>query len=225
MFLDSSQSVHQTGCFTGTSTVKLSTGETRLLSELKIGEKVLSMDSNGNLVYSEVFMFLDRCVDQLREFIRIETDSGASITATPSHLIYVWRSIDKKSQTISDYKYADHIQINDFVLVNVNGLLKPQKVINIKNELHRGIYAPLTYDGTIIVNSVSASCYAMIDRQSIAHISFAPMRMFYSTIELFSTTNSNSIEQNQLPNGIHWYARALNKFKDICLPSKWFYQT
>lgn len=167
-------------------------------------------------------MFLDRNEDQLREFVRIETDSGASITATPSHLIYVWRPSTAEGKTISNYKFAGHVEIEDYVLVDVDGILKPQKVISIKNELHKGIYAPLTYDGTIIVDSVSASCYAMIDTQSIAHYSFAPMRMLYSTIELFS---SNSIDSNEIPNGIHWYARALNKFKDICLPSKWFYQT
>lgn len=217
-FADSSQDRHQNGCFPATSTVQTSTGETRLLSELKVGEKVLSVNGAGELVYSEVFMFLDRDEEQSREFVKIETDGGASVTATPSHLIYVWRSAQ---ETISDYKFAGLVQVDDFVLVNVNGTLQPQKVVAIKSELHRGVYAPLTYDGTIVVDAVSASCYALIDTQRLAHFSMAPMRMLHATEEWLT---GNSIESDA-PRGVHWYARTLNKLTSIFLPSKWFYQT
>lgn len=213
--LDSSQAAHQTGCFTGSSIVLTSTGDTRLLSELKIGEKVLSMDSNGNTVFSEVYMFLDRDEDQTREFVKIETDGGASITATPSHLIYTTNSL-----LIANYKFAANVQIDDFVLVNVNGTLEPRKVLRIENEIHRGVYAPLTYDGTIIVNSISASCYALVDTHSLAHMSLMPMRVYYSIKKMFY----GSVIDNNLPRGIHWYANALNKFKNLFLPSNWFYR-
>lgn len=208
---------HQTGCFSGSSTVLTSTGETRLLSELKIGERVLSMDSNGKTVFSEVYMFLDRNTDQTREFIKIETDGGASITATPSHLIYVWHTAS--SSETAQYKFAGNIQIDDFVLVNVNGILEPRKVQRIESEIHRGVYAPLTYDGTIIVNSISASCYALVDTHSLAHLSLMPMRVYYSMKYFF---NDNSVDST-LPRGIHWYANALNNFRNVFLPSSWFY--
>lgn len=216
--LDSSQAAHQTGCFTGNSTVLTSTGDTRLLSELKIGEKVLSMDNSGNTVFSEVYMFLDRNEDQTREFVKIETDGGASITATPSHLIYVWHTTS--STLNANYKFAGNVQIDDFVLVNVNGTLEPHRVLRIENELHRGVYAPLTYDGTIIVNSISASCYALVDTHSLAHMSLMPMRVYYSIKFFF---NGSTID-NTLPRGIHWYANALNKYKNLFLPSNWFYR-
>ena len=41
-----------------------------------------------------------------------------------------------------------------------------------------GIYAPLTREGNIVVNSVVASCYAVISDQDLAHLSFAPVRWF-----------------------------------------------
>lgn len=206
------------GCFTGTSTVQTSAGETKSMRDLMIGERVLSMNGNGDLVYSEVFMFLDRNERESREFVKIDTDGGASISATPSHLIYVWQSL---GQTISDYRFAAHIRTGDYVLVNVNGTLQPQRVIGLQDELHRGIYAPLTYDGTIVVNSISASCYAVIDTQSFAHFGLAPMRMLHSMEQWLG---GNSIE-SEMPRGIHWYARALTKFKNVFLPAKWFYQT
>lgn len=229
LIADSSQASHQTGCFTGDSTVQTSTGETRLLSELRIGEKVLSMDRNGELKFSKVFMFLDRVTDQQREFVRIETNSNnqtTSITATPSHLIYIWSKNNDLMADKSDslnFKFAELVEVGDYVMVAVNGTLEPQRVKKISIELHKGVYAPLTYDGTIVVNSVTASCYALVEKHNLAHWSFAPMRALHTAEEFIGI--SNGIDMTHMPRGIHWYAAALNKFKDIFLPSKWFYQT
>lgn len=176
------------------------------------------MDSHGNTVFSEVYMFLDRNVDQTRNFIKIITDGGASITATPSHLIYVWHA--SSFSLTANYKFAANVKIDDFVLVNVNGTLEPRKVHRIENEIHRGVFAPLTYDGTIIVNSISASCYALVDTHSLAHMSLMPMRVYYSIKRMF---NGGAIDKT-LPRGIHWYANALNKFTNLFLPSNWFYR-
>lgn len=224
---DSSQAAHQTGCFTGDSTVQIATGETRLLNELRIGDQVLSMDSNGQLKYSEVYMFLDRDEKQKREFIRIETDGGHSITATPSHLIYTWQTsaahaTDTTTTDTANFRFAELIEIGDFVLVNVNGTLEPRRVQTIHTELHRGVYAPLTYDGTIVVNSIAASCYALVEKHSMGHWSFMPMRSFHRIEKLLGITNDIDA---QMPRGIHWYASTLNTFKDTILPSKWFYHS
>ncbi|XP_031641273.1 protein hedgehog [Contarinia nasturtii] len=223
---DSSQQAHQTGCFTGDSTVQLAKGETRLLSELRIGDHVLSMDSDGQLKYSEVYMFLDRDEQQRREFIRFETDDGYAITATPSHLIYTWQTnvnpVAANNINTADFRFAELIQVGDFVLANINGTLEPRRIKKITQELHRGVYAPLTYDGTIVVNSIAASCYALVEKHSLAHVSFMPMRSLHRIEEMLGFTNDIDTE---LPRGIHWYASALNTLKDIVLPSKWFYHS
>lgn len=222
---DSSQAAHQTGCFTANSTVQLASGETRSLNELRIGDRVLSMDNDGQLLYSEVYMFLDRDENQRREFIRIETEDGHAITATPSHLIYTWTTNDQFNAVDTDavnFRFAELVQIGDFVLVNINGTLEPRRVKQITQELHRGVFAPLTYKGTIVVNSIAASCYALVEKHSLAHIGFMPMRTWRTIEETLGLTNDIDTE---LPRGIHWYASALNKFKDIFLPSKWFYHS
>lgn len=183
------------------------------------------MDNDGQLKYSEVFMFLDRDAKQKREFIRIETDDGSAITATPSHLIYTWQNDNDNRVTdnrVADFRFAELIQVGHFVLANVNGTLEPRRVKKITHELHRGVYAPLTYDGTIVVNSIAASCYALVEKHSLAHIGFMPMRSLHRIEEMLGITND--INAN-LPRGIHWYASALNKLKDTILPSKWFYHS
>lgn len=214
---------HQTGCFTGDSTVQLATGETRQLTELRIGDKVLTMDSDDQLKFSEVFMFLHRDEHLRREFIRIETENGYSVTATPSHLIYTWRTNGSNaidSTDSADFRFADHIRVGDYVLVNVNNTLEPRRVKQITREMHEGVFAPLTYDGTIVVNSIAASCYALVPKHTLAHAIFMPMRSLHRIEEMFGMTNDI---ETQLPRGIHWYASTLSTFKDLFLPSKWFY--
>ncbi|KAH3825799.1 hypothetical protein DPMN_127681 [Dreissena polymorpha] len=77
--------------------------------------------------------------------------------------------------------------------------------------MRRGIYAPLTKHGTILVDDVIASCYALIDNIYIAHASFAPMRMYHDISQLvpdFGVSSTANISSRQ-PTGVHWYARVL----------------
>merc|ERR1719225_2621416 len=49
-----------TGCFTAQSKVVLEDGRERNMSQVRLGDRIQSVDGQGNLVYSEVLMFLDR---------------------------------------------------------------------------------------------------------------------------------------------------------------------
>lgn len=50
------------------------------------------------------------------------------------------------------------------------------KIVSINYVTRKGIYAPLTREGNIVVNSVLASCYAVFSDHELAHLSFAPVR-------------------------------------------------
>ncbi|XP_055587049.1 protein hedgehog [Uranotaenia lowii] len=216
---DSSQSNHASGCFTGDSTVQTESGDRRRLSELKVGEKVLSVDSSGNTVFSEVIMFMDRETRQSREFVHIETDGGAQLTVTPAHLVMVWQMHLSETR----YLFADRIQEGDYVLVNINNNLEPRKVLRISAKLSQGVYAPLTQEGTVVVDSIAASCYALIDSQTVAHLSFVPYRLVQKLFNLFKFSNDNNSLSLPRHEGIHWYAKSLFAIKDYILPSNWLY--
>ncbi|XP_055381279.1 protein hedgehog, partial [Condylostylus longicornis] len=200
---DSTQKSHVSGCFTSESTVQISTGERRRLSDLKLGEKVLSMTSNGKTKYSEVIMFLDYNMNEIMDFVQITTKSGAILTVTAAHLIMVWNL----SKNQSEFRFASKIEEGDFVLVYKDDRLRPEKVIKITLVHNLGYIAPLTREGTIIVDSIAASCYALIDSQSIAHWSFSPIRAYLSMKNLLgfssrsysssSSGNSNSRSNNR----------------------------
>lgn len=165
-------------------------------------------------------MFLDRDDTLSNEFVVIEIENGTTaLTVTPAHLLQV----RKPQYAEAKYTFAAQLEENDYVFVYVNSSLVPRRVTKITVQLNTGVYAPLTRTGTIIVNSILASCYALVDSQSIAHWSFMPMRAISSVNEWFSS--SNRLPSISRQSGIHWYAKALYSIKDYILPSDWIYQT
>ena len=224
---DSSHTSHVSGCFSTDSTVLTESGEHKAMSELAIGDKVLSMSDAGEAIYSEVVMFLDRNLQQSQEFVRMRTETNEVLTVTPAHLIMVWNP----QKQLSDYVFADRIELGDYVLVhNKQGVLQPQKVVDLKAVHKRGIVAPLTAQGTIVVDSVAASCYAILKSHSLAHWSLTPMRWglkFKSWMpeKLRSTAENKAVQSSgSQQNGIHWYAKSLYALKDYVLPKTWQYQ-
>ncbi|KAH8381784.1 hypothetical protein KR009_000209 [Drosophila setifemur] len=224
---DSSISSHMHGCFTPESTALLESGQTKPLGELSIGDRVLSMSTNGQAVFSEVILFMDRNLEQMQNFVQLHTDGGAVLTVTPAHLVSVWQP---EHQELT-FVFADRVEEHNQVLVRdaKTGELRPQKVIRVGSVRSKGVVAPLTREGTIVVNSVAASCYAVINSQSLAHWGLGPMRLL-STMEAWlpskdklrsSATNPRTLDGAERQNGIHWYARALYKIKDYVLPQSW----
>uniref|UniRef100_A0A182FA51 Protein hedgehog n=1 Tax=Anopheles albimanus TaxID=7167 RepID=A0A182FA51_ANOAL len=222
---DSSQSNHASGCFTGDSTVLTESGTRRRLSELRIGEKVQAIDATGNAVFSEVLMFMDRDTHQRREFVTIEAEGGAVLKVTPAHLVLVWR----KERAETRFVFADRVREGDHVLVHgADGpggpRLEPRRVHRIAALLADGVYAPLTREGTIVVDAIAASCYALIDSQTVAHLSFLPYRAVEKLWSLFERAGAGSGSLS-LPRheGIHWYAKSLYTIKDYLIPPSWLY--
>nr|CUS58507.1 hedgehog A transcription factor [Cupiennius salei] len=173
------------GCFSGSSTVQTLQGQVKM-SGLKVGDSVLVVKPDGSLGYSEVILFLDRDENQIRLFQRIVTESGAKITITPSHLIF--RSDENRTLDISEghATFAKYIEIGDYLYVKrdtaAGSRISLERVIAVESGSEKGSFAPLTKEGNVVVNDVLASCYALLDDQSLAHFAFFPVR-FMSDIE------------------------------------------
>jgi len=218
------------GCFTAEAQVMTESGETKKMSSVVLGDRIQSVDSSGNLVYSEVLMFMDREPTEERKFVKLTTEDGSVLTLTDTHLVYKG---DPDCNELSCFvpSYAGNVEQGQKLLVHRDSL-QPKVVVSVEVTTHVGVYAPLTTMGNLVVDGVLASCYAVIDSQRIAHAAFAPVRWWHNlkhnaqyilrTLS-FSNSVANTVPRTAKveppPNGIHWYPNFLYSLARYILPS------
>ena len=133
----------------------------------------------------------------------------------------------------SSVKRGHYVYYTDLETRNVRAV----EVQNITTARMRGMYAPLTKHGTIVVDNYVTSCYAYINSASIAHACLAPIRLFY---DLYNAVVSTSIVRHLFPsdsrlestlmtshnqNGVHWYADILHSIAYYVIPHSMLYNT
>jgi hypothetical protein len=74
-------------CFSGEDTLTLESGGTRTMAELQIGDRILSVDREGNFGFSPV-VFLPHTPNQTpTTFLEVTTVSGKTVRMTKGHLL------------------------------------------------------------------------------------------------------------------------------------------
>ena len=188
------------GCFPSTALVQ-TRNDSVSMEDLKIGDEVLTMNANGQLLYSPVIAFLDQVRSAKLEYIKIETENKHRLQLTSSHLTFTNES--------SKPLYASDVQTGDymFTAVDFNDSVELSKVTQVDTVSAVGKYAPLTAEGTVIVDGILASCYADVNaEQGDIHALFAPLQFLYNVLP--RVTNDKHSQE-----GIHWYPRTLMQVK------------
>ncbi|XP_072292157.1 indian hedgehog B protein-like [Eucyclogobius newberryi] len=202
---DHSVAAKSGGCFPGDSQVSMETGLQKPLRDLRPGDRVLALSSNqdGQLEFSKVLTFLDIDPNILSVFHSIETKSGAKLVLTAAHLVFVTAGncTEAVEATVSDLRttFASEVRIGQCVLVREEQKTRLSRIKNLSLVKRKGVYAPLTEHGTLIVDAVATSCYAAVNRHSLAHQAFGPLRFLHRFMGI--------IRQND--RGVHWYAHIL----------------
>ena len=199
------------------------------MSDVHIGDQLASVDSSGSVVYSPVLLFLDRDAQEERNFVVLSTGNGTQLTLTPSHLIYTIsdNQLDPSEQSEAQLiaTFAHRVQIDDWIItVDSEGRSRRQRVLDVGVSHQTGVFAPLTEQGTLVVDHVVVSCYAVVDDQRLAHLAFAPVRLwtrFCQSTGWCSRPAAHSSTSKTL--GIHWYAQFLYSIARIMLPSHLVY--
>ena len=203
-------------CFAGSSTVVTRGGRRISMSDLKVGDEVLTAAESTDgemteLTYAPVIAFLDRDVEQSAEFVEIVTAAARKLTLTPSHLIYV---ADNSSNTPRMIFAAD-AKIGYFVFAvgdeNAAKMATRDEIVSMRVvELSEGVYAPLTTSGTIVVDGITCSCYAEFSSHRIAHLAMLPLRVYHNIksalLASSSDEGSSDLAECNVDHGIHWYA-------------------
>ena len=145
-------------------------GGTRLIEDLKVGDRVWSIGEDGKtFIEDEIILMMDngpnktsnlvnidiKSIDYLLIFLAlfytITTIDGDHVTLTDHHFLPVYDPEEKQFTTIRAFDVTfSHL------LVVYN---RTVKITNISRNFHVGYYAPLTYTGYLLVGNISASAY------------------------------------------------------------------
>uniref|UniRef100_A0A3Q3W3W9 Hedgehog protein n=1 Tax=Mola mola TaxID=94237 RepID=A0A3Q3W3W9_MOLML len=206
---DHSMAAKSGGCFPGEASVTLESGGLKSISDLRPGERVLA-SAGGQLVYSEVLAFLDRDPATRKLFYTLQTVAGARLSLTAAHLVFVSEGNCSEGAVPAPGAlrtvYASDARPGQCVLVaegkvgqrHSEGHLSRITRVGVRQS--RGAFAPLTQQGTLVVDGVVASCYAVVEQHSLAHWAFSPLRLMHSWT---GSTGSHG-------DGMHWYSRLLH---------------
>jgi len=174
------------GCFPGGGKVRTPEGP-KQVSSLKQGDLIQVMSTDGVPSFSPVLMMIHQSYDSRAEFLQVNTAKGTQLKLTASHLLLVVRKEDNPHRsnvvgdTVTRTVFAGQLREGDYLLVEDGGVgaLSLDYIVNISRVVERGVFAPLTYEGNLIIDDAVVSCYAIIDSQTIAHWSFLPVRVYY----------------------------------------------
>ncbi|XP_051872317.1 sonic hedgehog protein [Pristis pectinata] len=199
------------GCFPASARVSLENGDTKPVKDLKPGDRVLAADELGNLLYTDFVMFLDRAEEAEKVFYVIETrEPRRKLALTAAHLLFVGHSssegpIGFKATFASSVRAGQLVYITD----GDSQRLWPARVHKVYLEEMKGAYAPLTVQGTLVIDQVLASCYAVIEEHTLAHWALAPVRMRHAAKSLLLTSDPLMVNSTVQEDGVHWYSSAL----------------
>jgi len=188
------------------------------MANLSVGERVLTVDSDGRLLYDDVIAFLHRRPELMTSFGVIATGAGYRLIATGDHLVFT--SPDGSAAPFTDSAPAHFVAHlhpgTDSVYVTSPGSkhLAVSTVTNVTMATGRGLFAPLTSRGTIVVDGVAVSCYAFVSSQRVAHWSMAPLRLRARTCWWWSCHDDVIAPVD----GVHWYAHLVRRLVEFLLP-------
>jgi secreted trypsin-like serine protease len=218
------------GCFPGHSTVFNADGPLTM-SQLKLGDTILTVDvTSRTLRYDQVIAFLHRDVTEtLWSFLEVVTESGRTLMLTRDHLVYSSPGISETNDGEPRMVFASQLKVGDYVYSfsvekfrinnSTNGRtpstkITADKVVRTGVRYARGVYAPVTTSGTVVVDGVMASCYATFSSHRLAHAAMLPLRLM-----AYSTVGETQQIIDESKNGIHWYASTLWWLAEAFLPS------
>ena len=185
------------------------------ISEIKQGDFLKTYDPSARQwIFSKFVTYLHKNEQAVGKYLSIQTSGNKTLVVSPLHFV---ARVDKKHRTDFEshieYVFAKNLRVNDYLMADANSELSLERVVHIETVLDAGAYAPLTESGTLLVNSLYASCYANSVWHTLAHV------IFYPIIQLSKYVNIDAITQymdfasisSQNNHGIFWYATIFRK--------------
>ncbi|XP_059168433.1 sonic hedgehog protein-like [Physella acuta] len=208
--------VEEKNCFPKGSSVLLENGRKELVENLSPGMKVLAFDKKKGFVYDEIYMFGHKQGNAVSKFVVVHTESH-QITISPEHLI-----LCKKNDTES-FVTAKTVSLGDEILTKSELGFVWSSVADVTYRVDRGLYAPFTRSGTIVVDGVVASCYIDVLPHDVCHRMVSPIRCLYRVSPSLVRRVCGVSDTQPVPKIAHlavtvlWYGKKITKERQRAL--------
>ena len=232
---------YECGCFSHDALVTVQSKDpksqsskttTKKMHELEIGDSVLT----GNGSFQKVYGFAHRHENAIIEFLQVYTKGKQDpLELTANHLVYKVGS--DKPVPAWNLRVGDHLYDQRGVQAFERTEALIMKITTITRE--DGLYAPLTADGTIIVNGMVSSVYVAVQERkqesgdgtyltiagnkilsnhALMHLWFAPMRVWCLSL------TDNFCRQQDAETGFTPWLRVGKSLLDYGLRQHWLVQ-
>lgn len=192
------------GCFSALNSVEVQGKGIVSMDSLEIGDYVRD-GKEGEFSRVLSFGHLDRDIEY--DFVQIHTEgSKTPLELTYNHMVF----LANKAVAAAD--------------VSVGDMLGDEKVTDITSVKSKGLYAPVTYSGAIVVNGIKSSCYvAMMDHVPASQHHM--VHMFFSIQRAACSINFSWCEQETYTNGFsdysNWAIQTYMYSNNFSAPVQW----
>ena len=162
------------GCFPASATFADKQGRKRSMDSLEIGEEVQVLKGKGISV-EPVLTFIHCQPDVLQQYLKITTMKKKKILKiTEDHLLFVEKEGQPSAIPARDVGIGDTVYVR-----GDKGAVETDVVQSINSVYEKGVYAPVTLSGTILVNDVHTSCYFDVLSHGWSHRAMGIVRAVY----------------------------------------------
>jgi Hint module len=152
--LSSPNSQKLKACFSGSESVRLESGGTSHISDIRIGDRILAADASGHKLFSDVVFVPHGPNKDNALFVHITTANGRDIKMTESHILPSGACNTASSLPLV---YAKNVKVGDCVMT-VSG---KERVSAVGFVLGQGLYTIVTKEKFVVVNGIIASPFAV----------------------------------------------------------------
>jgi Hint module len=179
-------------CFAGSESVSLESGEVKLISEVRTGDRVLAADASRQTVFSEVVFVPHVANTDSALFTHITTTQGRDIKMTHSHILPAGAC--GSSSLLLDV-YASSVAVGDCI-ITVSGMERVSAVETVQGQ---GLYTIVTGEEYVVVNGIIASPFAY--NHMVANFYYNIHRFVYAFVPRLSgsplTRSTNEVRHSR----------------------------
>ena len=165
--------VLKNACFAGSELVTLESGSDKQMSEVQIGDRILTVNNKGEQVFSDVVYLPHGANEERTTFTVVTTESGRDLKMTANHILPAGACASPS--TLSAIA-ASQVKVGDCVQT-VSGR---EQVVSINKVEGKGVYTVIAMEELIVVNGIVATPFGAVN-PTLVNMYYNLHRLAYAT--------------------------------------------